>query len=812
MSDIYEATRAACADVGIIYRDVPADGEFHQTDVEGDRRGKGDGRIKIFRDMQGGIVCNWKGEQKPFFVDRDRKPTEAELRQRTESMKRVEAERLKRQDEARQQAAELWKSGLPVESHPYLETKGIGAHGIKQFAGPMTLNGVCVTGALMLPIRDSSGLLHSLEFITTTGEKRFLSGGLIAGNYHGIGKPADCLVIAEGYATGASIYEATGHAVAVAFFAGNLEPVARALRKKYPDMRIVIAADNDQWTEGNPGVTKARDAAEEVGGFLCVPQFQDVSSKPTDFNDLHKLQGLDAVTEAFNNIEQPVTDGGSVSFVSSEVWPNFEPLPELPPVLPLNMNALPDVLRDLIADVTDRMQCPPDFTAAACLAMVSSAIGRQISIRPKKVDNWTVVPNLWAMIVGRSGVMKSPSMSHALAPLRRMQTEAFKVQEEAMRDYKVSAQVAKIQAEDAQTKARRLLKEGNTIAAQTLLATTQGESDEPTVRRYIVNDSTVEALAETLEENPNGVLVDRDELAGWLKSLDKEGQQEARAFYLVAADGDKGFTTDRITRGRGRHIPAVCVSIVGGIQPGVLAHYVRDTQRQGSGDDGLLQRFGIMVYPDITRDWHNVDREPNKRALAAVHDLVSRLCAIDPAAIGAQMDPHDPIPFLRFDSAAQALFDDWRSELEHRLRSDDDHPAIISHLSKYRKLVPSLALIDHLCAAGTGQVSENSLARALQLAVYLESHARRVYSHASRPDVAAAKSILAKIRGGKLPRIFAIRDVYRPQWSGLCTAEEVRPAVKLLAEFGYLREVHKEDRNGRPTEQYEAHPDIGGAS
>ncbi|MCZ7655394.1 MAG: toprim domain-containing protein [Rhodocyclaceae bacterium] len=106
--------------------------------------------------------------------------------------------------------------------------------------------------------------------------------------------------MAEGYATGASLHEATGHAVAVAFDCGNLKPVAEALRAKYPEARLIVCADNDQFTEGNPGVTKGREAVEAAGAGLAVPEFADLAGEPTDFNDLAQREGGAKVREAIH--------------------------------------------------------------------------------------------------------------------------------------------------------------------------------------------------------------------------------------------------------------------------------------------------------------------------------------------------------------------------------------------------------------------------------------------------------------------------------------------------------------------------------
>ena len=146
-------------------------------------------------------------------------------------------------------------------------------------------------GALVLPLRDVNGELHSLQFIGADGAKRFLRGGRIAGCFFTLAdKPESPLVICEGYATGASIHEATGYAVVCAMNCGNLLAVSKALREKYPAREIIICADNDQFTDGNPGVTKATEAAKTIHAKLAAPQFADASTKPTDFNDMPQLK------------------------------------------------------------------------------------------------------------------------------------------------------------------------------------------------------------------------------------------------------------------------------------------------------------------------------------------------------------------------------------------------------------------------------------------------------------------------------------------------------------------------------------------
>lgn len=291
MSDPTEHFRLAITATGLEAPDkIHADGKIHRFSTRG-RRGDDSGWYLLHLDgiPAGSFGCWREGLTQTWCGKSDDAMTQAEReahRQRVKAMKaQREAEHAQRQQEARQTAAKRWQAATPATAHPYLERKGIKAHGLR------------VEGeTLLIPMRDTAGTLQSLQTITADGEKRFLPSGMVKGCYHSIGKPDGVLIVCEGYATGASIHEATGHAVAVAFNAGNLRAVAESLHSKYPDLRLILAADDDWKTEGNPGVTKAKEAARAVGGNLIKPNFGDQrSDKATDFNDLHQLAGAESV-------------------------------------------------------------------------------------------------------------------------------------------------------------------------------------------------------------------------------------------------------------------------------------------------------------------------------------------------------------------------------------------------------------------------------------------------------------------------------------------------------------------------------------
>lgn len=791
MNSLHSAMTDACRVVGVTPPDaLPDAGKWHHADIEGDPHGKGDARVKLFLDGEGGIVHNWKSdEQQVFFANGVERltPDQRAIRQQAIAAVRIRADedmKLERLQGA-EKARAIWASATPATEHPYLTAKGIKPHGAK-------LHG----DALVIPMR-ADGEIQSLQFIGA--DKRFLTGGRVAACYFSIGNPkgAKSLAICEGFATGATIHEATGHPVAVAFNAGNLLLVAKTMRDKFPDLQIIVCADDDWKTPGNPGITKATEAAQAVGAYLAVPTFSgDRRDKDTDFNDMAATHGLDAVKRAIAGAAAPASSEPRLA--------HPEPLPALPDVLPFDFDYLPNGLRGFVKDISDRMQCPPDFAAVAVFVMMATIIGRKVGIRPMRHNDWTVICNLWAAVVGNSGVMKSPTLSAGLSPIKQLQAWAFEDFNNRMSDYAAQEEVSKLQKSAAKSAAKQKLKNDKSADVAEML---KGDAvlAAPVLKRYMTNNASYEALGEVLIENPNGLMVESDEIIGLLKQLDASGQEVARSFYLTAADGDKSYTFDRIMRGKGLHIPALCLSIIGGIQPGVLAEYVRQATGGGAGADGLLQRFGLMVYPDISPNWKEVDRYPDTEARDAVNQLAERLDNLSPESIGAESDKYGGVPFLRFDDAAQSLFSEWRQALEIRLRSGEEHPSIVSHLSKYRKLIPSLALINHLCDGGVGAVTEPALCRAIAYSEYLESHMLRVYSYATRPDIDAAKTLLKKLSTGKLVIPFKVRDIYRAGWTGLETPEKAKGAISLLQEYGHLsaEELDADSAiGGRPTTQF----------
>lgn len=491
-------------------------------------------------------------------------------------------------------------------------------------------------------------------------------------------------------------------------------------------------------------------------------------------------------------------------------WPDPQPIPSgLLPVPAFSFDLLPESLRPFVQDITERMQCPPEFPAVAIMVALSIVIGRKAVIRPKRHDDWEVTPNLWGMSVAPPGAMKSPAHKAALKPLDRLEAASRKQYRENEAAHERAAKLREMTRKDAETKAAKAIKEGDTDTAKKLLELADqdeqaNDAPMPALKRYKVTDTTVEALGEILMEpvNQSGILAYADELHGLLCRMNREGQEGGREFYLQGYEGDHGFTFDRIGRGKNLHIDSVCIAMFGGIQPAKLASYIRAATSHSGADDGLLQRFGMLVWPDTAATWKNVDRKPDIAAEQTAFEVFDRLDALTP---GTDENGRLAPLVYRFTDTAQQQFDQWRAEHEIMLRSGDYHPALESHFSKYRKLIPALALLSAL--ADDTKVNEKAITRALKWRELLEYHARRAYGSGQGLDFHPAKAVLKKIRAGKVNDPFSARDIYLKGWADLSDPAVVSSACDILADLNHLKRIESRSPNGgRASVSYRINP------
>lgn len=553
-------------------------------------------------------------------------------------------------------------------------------------------------------------------------------------------------------------------------------------------------------------------------------------------------------------------------FIAAARQAEFDALPEpepikqtLCPVPAFDAELLPRPFRNWVVDMAHRMQCPVDFCAVGVVITLAGVVGAAIGIKPKRKDDWLIVPNCWGGVIGPPSKKKTPALQESTKPLGRLEAiqregaqqaqreaadpeakarlkllkkeleNAIKAENEAARIRKQSAAYAAAtsggaddngapETKDPLSRKRRLSESVRSVAeVKRDLATLTAPVTSNLQERFRTNDATIEALHDLLSANPRGILVFRDELVGLLRGWEKQGREQDRAFYLEAWNGYGSFPLDRIGRG---HVVCdnMCVSILGGTQPDKVRNYLYQARDE---NDGLLQRFQLLVYPDVRPFDGIVDEYPDASARETAFDIFETLARADFAAL-ARVGNFDKIPALRFADDAQNLFFEWYERLHrNQLENPDEAPMMVEMLSKQPKTMASLALLFHLvdCAdsIAIGQaippVSLEAAARAADWCAHLEAHARRIYALAGNLQSQAAAALAERIGKGQLDDLgdagFTPRDIYRKQWSLLDDREIVDQALTELVDAGWLlRDVQTAGWQQRGHVKYRVNPKV----
>jgi len=542
-------------------------------------------------------------------------------------------------------------------------------------------------------------------------------------------------------------------------------------------------ADDGDWPHG---LTACLDVA--TNGTISVRL--DLVGLVRDLQDAPATQETARLVQ---RIVDEATNHGRVLY--GVFWERPKPIEPRIPVPRIHPGMLPDAFRTWVFSAGEQMGAPVDFLAIGAITAAGAVIGRQCGIYPKARAAWLVVPNLWGLCVGPPSIGKSPALDEALAGIRALEEDAEAAHAAAMADYRAQAVLARARANHARKQLERA--PGAADAAAHAEAILSSEAAPPQCKRYRTTDPTVEALGELLQHNPNGLLLCRDELMAWLRTLEKVGHEADRAWYLEAWSGLSRGGFDRIGRGTGAFNQII--SILGNATPGALSSYVADACTHGDGADGLLQRFQLAVFPDAPPPAY-VDDPPDARARQRFVDVFRRLADLRiPAEPGA-------LPALRFSPEAQQLYRDWWVQNRNRVQDPKLPEALQAHFAKYDGLAPALALVNELVDGGTVRVGVTALRRAIVFCGYLSEHAMRIYAMgATETDAAAA--LARRLETGELASGFTAREVARKHWRGLRTRAQVDAAIERLEAAHWIRSVTRQ-HGGRPTTVYEVNPEV----
>jgi putative DNA primase/helicase len=716
---------------GLTPPDTIEPGKFHRFPGIGKRNGNKAGWCKLFADGIGGtfgdfsqdFAADWQAKRESPLTLAEREG----FRQQVEKARaEADAERTRRQAEARELAGRRFNEAHPADAaHPYLVRKGVKSHGLKQ-----------EDELLLVPMRDGDGL-HSLQTIDARGEKRFLPGGRVAGCYHSFGTPAATVCIAEGYATGASIHEATDFPVAVALFAGNLEAVARTLRARMPDVRIIVCADDDAATTGNPGLTKAHAAARAADGLVAVPDFgADRPEGATDFNDLAAHLGAEAVREAVERARapdvsepQPRTPNATAADSDGGEWPEPQPLVVAEELAPYPLDALPTGVREAVAEVLDFVQCPPAL--AACSALSALSLAGQALANVRRAERLEGPTSLYLLAVGESGERKSTCDGYFLSAVREWESEqAERTRPDAARH---TAVIAAWEERKAGIKARirEASKKGDDYEAMAReLADIEAEAPQPfRVPQLIHADTTPEALAWSLARGwPTGGVMSAE--AGIVFGGHGMGRDSVmRNLSLLNALWDGA--THRVERRTSESFTLAGIRLTMGLaaQPETVRQFLEGTKSLARGS-GFAARF-LIAAPQSTQGRRRFREAGAWRHVPAFAARLREL--LDMTAAPDESGGLSP-PVVALSADARAAWQRFHNDVEDELRPGGEMHEVRDVASKAADNVARMAALFHLYAHGpTGQVEAEAVQAAARIVGWHLYQARAFLGEVAAP-------------------------------------------------------------------------------
>lgn len=585
MNEAIPQFKDAIRKAGLEPPEVIEPGKLHRFPGLGKGKDNKAGWCFLFEDGLGGCLGDWStGLKEHWRANPDRQFSQSEeeaYRRNTEAAcKRAEEERQQAYSNAAREAASIWKDAESVpDDFPYLTEKGIKAHGMRLHEGTLTI-----------PVYIDDEIV-SLQYIDEDGKKRFLEGGKTAGGYCWLGEVenAETVCIAEGFATGASIREATGYPVVVAFNAHNLESVAKVIKQKLPDAQIIICADDDSKTEGNPGVTCANKAALSIGAKVAKPVFEDSHSEDaTDFNDMAAQAGLEEVAKAVNAAKQPDSD-----------WSDPEPLVITAKPEPYPLDALPDTIRAAVKEVQSFVKAPVPLVASSALSAVSLAVQAHVDV---KLDKLLVGPvSLFVLTIADPGERKTTCDRYFMDAVREYEAGQENLARLKRKEYKVVSNSYEAKSRGIESKIRELSNQGKPTQKEeeALKKLEEDHPSLPRVPRLLFADVTPEGLVKSFSEGwpTGGIISNEGGLVFGSHGMNKDSVIRNLSTYNKLWDGE-GFPVDRATS-ESLKIYGARLTIGLQVQEAVLQSFLKQNGTLARGG-GFLSRV-LISYPESTQ-------------------------------------------------------------------------------------------------------------------------------------------------------------------------------------------------------------------
>ncbi len=724
--------RQAMAAHGLMPAEIVTDGKIHRFEAPGDKHGKKSGWYIFFDgDYPSGSFGNWKMDLNEVWHQSQRNEMSRTERQEfyDRLIKAKEAQRALKESlqlDAAKKSAELWNSAAPASSNnPYCIRKGIAPYGLREFKNTRTL---------LVPIFDPAGKIASLQFISDSDSdnKRFKFGGRIDGCHYRFGGPIiDTVLICEGFATGASLYLATGYPIVVAFVAGNLSSVAKNIRTKLPAAKIIICADNDHFNESkNTGLVNAIDAANANGCLLAIPTFRSDEGKPTDFNDLHLLEGtavVKTIIESAKHGQVAIDHPEERNEIEKERnWPVPEALSRSRVAVPYPVEALPQTLRNAVEEVHRFTKAP--IAMVACSALANLSLATQAHHDVQRAEKLVGPIGLYFLVIAESGERKSTCdgmFSKVIRDYESTQQDESKI---------------KIQRHEADLCAWEAIKSGIVDAIKKAASkasdTGQLEHDlrkheemkpsEPRVPRLIYADATPEALTYSLSNKwpSGGVICSEAGAVFGSHGMGKDSQMRTLSILNLLWDAARQ-TFDR--RGGSYVVDGARLTISLQVQESALTEFIKKTGTLARGT-GFLARF-LLAHPESTQGTRFFTEPPeNMPALSAFNRRIDAILSIDvPINENGGLEP----TLLTLSPSAKAAWIRFHDEIETGLGKGGELQDVRDVASKIADNAVRLAAILHIFDAKTGPIGIEHFESASIIAAWHMNEALRFFSEFS---------------------------------------------------------------------------------
>lgn len=601
---------------------------------------------------------------------------------------------------------------------------------------------------------------------------------------------SDVIHITEGIETGLAIFASLNETTLCAVSANNLSKIVTDKTVK----TIHIWADLDR---SGTGLREAEKSAKNFSSngtqvFLHLPKGKIPEGK----------KGIDFLDVYVKNPNEILEEKNLGKIYTNEILPIKMPCYDLPKV---NDLYLPFIMRDWVLGQADRLNVSPEAIAVPLFSIIGALVGTKVAIQPKQNDHWTVYANLWGIIISPPGTKKSAILNTSVKILNKLETEENKKAQNKSADNADELLELDIKITDLEKKKKQaILKDDQEEKKRCLkeLSVLKKRVTELTILpiRYSTSAFSLEKLVDMLGDNPNGLLISRDELSGLFESFNKKGQETTRQFLLEGWNGDGSYNYDILSR-PAKPLDKICITLLGGTQPSVINKMLSD-MRQDKNDDGFIQRFQLVAYPNQDIKPGFVDKKLETELQNKVAGLMEQISKIEGTNFGIKT-PFDDTCFTKLKEDSYNLFSAYMDGIEKEVHYSENG-GYKNHINKFGKLFSGLILIFHVIDnIETNRANHSALPHVVEMAIrwceLFKAHAKKLYDTEYNFESLSGFALAKKIVDREVEDGCSTRALHRNGWTNLQSWQEVESAAQFLEKHNWIKVIENKPPTGRPS-------------